>query len=52
MRRNRPQVQLNKPRVQAHIGAAFMLNRNLEEVRHKNLLNKQAIIRKPLIKKV
>jgi hypothetical protein len=50
--KNKRQVQLNKPRVRGRVGVAFALNQNLKEVRQKNLLNKRAIVRKPLNKKV
>jgi hypothetical protein len=51
--KNKRQVQSNQVRVPGHAGVAFVLNRNLEEVRQKNLQNKREIIRKlPLAKKV
>jgi hypothetical protein len=47
------QVQSNQARVPGHAGVAFVLNRNLEEVRQKNLQNKREITRKlPPAKKV
>ncbi|CAF2699339.1 unnamed protein product [Rotaria sp. Silwood2] len=47
---NKRQVQLNKPHVKNH-GVVSELNRNLKEIRHKNLLNKREFIRKKLINK-
>jgi hypothetical protein len=43
------QSQPNKARVQGHV---VVLNQNLNQVRHRNLLNKREIIRKPLVNKV
>jgi hypothetical protein len=51
--RNKPPVPSNQVRVPGRVGAAFALNRNLEEVRQRNLQNKREINRKlPPMKKV
>ncbi|CAF0887007.1 unnamed protein product [Rotaria sordida] len=41
----------NKLHVKNHAGVVGVLNRNLKEIREKNLLNKREFIRKPLINK-
>ena len=43
---NKRQNQSNKARVQGHV---VVLNKNLKQIRHKNLLNKREIKRNPQI---
>ncbi len=43
---NKRQNQSNKARVQGHV---VVLNKNLKQIRHKNLLSKREIKRKPQI---
>lgn len=50
--KNQRSIQSNKGHVPSRVGAARVLNRNLQEVRQKNLLNKREAIRKPPTKNV